>query len=178
MVSLGHSELRWLNTPFLVRFHYTRSVSVMDDNRLPAWYRYCCSENSGAQMETVKNLQHDDVIKWNHFLRYWPFVRGIHRSPVNSPYKGQWRGALIYAWTNGWVNNRDAGHLRGHDAHCDGTVMDWSRRDNCLIFLLSSSQIFYLNLKHRTISIHHCKPRAVMIPMPKWKQYSRISVQH
>ena len=37
----------------------------------------------------------DDVIKWNHFPRYWPFVRGIHRSPVNSPHKGQWRGAFI-----------------------------------------------------------------------------------
>ena len=33
--------------------------------------------------------QHDDVIKWKHFPRYWPFVRGIHRSPVNSPHKGQ-----------------------------------------------------------------------------------------
>ena len=31
---------------------------------------------------------HDDVIKWKHFPRYWPFVRGIHRSPVNSPHKG------------------------------------------------------------------------------------------
>ena len=28
---------------------------------------------------------HDDVIKWEHFPRYWPFVRGIHRSPVKSP---------------------------------------------------------------------------------------------
>ena len=26
---------------------------------------------------------------------YWPFVRGIHRSPMNSPLKGQWRGALM-----------------------------------------------------------------------------------
>ena len=34
-----------------------------------------------------------DVIKWKHFPRYWPFVRGIQRSPVNSPHKGQWRGA-------------------------------------------------------------------------------------
>ena len=25
---------------------------------------------------------HDDVIKWKHFPRYWPFARGIHRSPV------------------------------------------------------------------------------------------------
>ena len=24
---------------------------------------------------------HDDVIKWKYFLRYWPFVRGIHWSP-------------------------------------------------------------------------------------------------
>ena len=23
---------------------------------------------------------HDDVIKWKHFPRYWPFVRGIHWS--------------------------------------------------------------------------------------------------
>ena len=43
-------------------------------------------------------------------------MRGIHRSPVNSPHKGQWRGALIFSlicvWTNGWVNNREAGDLR------------------------------------------------------------------
>ena len=32
---------------------------------------------------------HYDVIKWEHCPRYWPFVRGIHRSPVNSPHKGQ-----------------------------------------------------------------------------------------
>ena len=31
----------------------------------------------------------DDVIKWKHFLRYWPLVRGIHRSPMNSSNKGQ-----------------------------------------------------------------------------------------
>ena len=30
-----------------------------------------------------------------HFPRYWPFVLGIHQSPVNSPHKGQWRGALM-----------------------------------------------------------------------------------
>ena len=30
-------------------------------------------------------MPHDGVMKWKHFQRYWPFVRGIHRSPVNSP---------------------------------------------------------------------------------------------
>ena len=56
---------------------------------------------------------HDDVIKWKHFPRYWPFVRGIHRWPVNSPHKGQCHGALmtislICASINGWVNNCEA----------------------------------------------------------------------
>ena len=72
-------------------------------------------------------LNHDDVIKWKHFPRYWPFVRGIHRSPVKSPHKGQWRGALMFslicAWINGWVNNVEAGDLRRHRAHYDVIVM-------------------------------------------------------
>ena len=29
---------------------------------------------------------HDDVVKWKPFLRYWPFVRGIHRwIPLTKP---------------------------------------------------------------------------------------------
>ena len=74
---------------------------------------------------------HGDVIKWKHFLRYWSFVRGIHRSPGNSPHNGQWRGALMFslicAWINGWVNNREAGDLRRYHAHYDVIVM------HCLI---------------------------------------------
>ena len=73
---------------------------------------------------------HDDIIKWKHFSRYWrywPFAWGIHRSPVNSPHKGQWRWAsmfsLICVWINVWVNNREAGDLRRYRAHCDVTVM-------------------------------------------------------
>ena len=72
-------------------------------------------------------IWHDDVIKWKHFPRYWPFARGIHRSPVNSTHKGQWRGALMFSlicvWINGWVNNREAGDLRRHRTHYDVIVM-------------------------------------------------------
>ena len=71
---------------------------------------------------------HEDFIKWKHFPRYWPFVRGIHRPPVNSPHKGQWRGTLMFslicAWINVWVNNREAGDLKRHRAHYDDTVMN------------------------------------------------------
>ena len=42
-------------------------------------------------------IWHDDVIKWKHFPRYWPFVRGIHRSSANSSHNGQWRGSLMFS---------------------------------------------------------------------------------
>ena len=45
-------------------------------------------------IETHLSEYHDDVIKWKHFPRRWPYVRGIHRSAVNSPHKSQWRGAF------------------------------------------------------------------------------------
>ena len=74
---------------------------------------------------------HDDVIKWKHVPRNWPFMRGIHRSPVNSPHKGQERGALMFSlicvWLNGWVNNHEAGDLRRSQAHYDVIVMDTKR---------------------------------------------------
>ena len=81
----------------------------------------CTKPNTG-----IANL-HDDVVKWKHFPRYCPFVWGIHRSPVNSPHKGQWRGALMFSlicvWKNGWVNKHEAGDLRRYRAHYDVTVM-------------------------------------------------------
>ena len=74
---------------------------------------------------------YEDVIKRKHFPRYWQFVWGIHRSPVNSPHKGQWLGALMFSlicvWTNGWVNNREAGDSRRYRAHCDVTIMIYKR---------------------------------------------------
>ena len=61
---------------------------------------------------------HDDAIKLKHVPRHWPFVRGIHWSPVNPSQKGQWRGALmfslIFAWKDGWENNPEVGGLRRH----------------------------------------------------------------
>ena len=84
------------------------------------------NHNKTQQRETHVHTKHD-VIQWKHFPRYWLFVRGIHRSPVNSPHKGQWRGALMFslicAWIDAWVNNREAGDLRAHRAHYDITVI-------------------------------------------------------
>ena len=68
---------------------------------------------------------------WRHqmetFSALLAFVQGIHRSPVNSPHKGQWRGALMFSLIctriYGWVNNREAGDLRRYRALYDVIVM-------------------------------------------------------
>ena len=48
--------------------------------------------------DTEAIMSHDDVIKWKHFPHYWPFVRGIHRSPVNSLTKASDAGLLCILW--------------------------------------------------------------------------------
>ena len=54
----------------------------------------------------------------------------ISAVPVNSPHKGQWRGALMFSvicvWINGWVNNREAGDFRRYRTHYDVIVMEFS----------------------------------------------------
>ena len=86
-------------------------------------------------MVTISKTIHSNTSLWQwwrhqmeSFSRYWPFMRGIQRSPTASFHKGQWRGALIfsliYTWTNGWANNRGAGDLRHHCAHYDVAVMN------------------------------------------------------
>ena len=97
-------------------------------------HAYNASVNKGI---TCLVHHHDDVIIWKHFPRNWPFVREIHRSPVNFPHKGQWRGALmfslIYAWINDWVNNREAGDLRRQHGHYDVIVMPCLHRTQHLM---------------------------------------------
>ena len=68
---------------------------------------------------------------WRHqmetFSALLALCAGNSPVPVNSPHKGQWRGALlfslIYAWINDWVNNREAGDLRRQRDHYDVIVM-------------------------------------------------------
>ena len=87
------------------------SISIIPDFKIMTWGH------------KLLNSCHDDVIKWKHFPHYWPYVRGIHRSPVNSPHKGQWRGALMFSlfcvWINSWVNNGEASDLRRHCTQYD-----------------------------------------------------------
>ena len=98
--------------------------SMITENWELPWFNFVVTGLKGTE---DCPYDHYDVIKWKHFPRYWPFARGIHRSTVNSPNKGQWRGALMFslicAWINVSVNNREAGDWRRHRAPCDITIM-------------------------------------------------------
>ena len=61
------------------------------------------------------------AIKWKHFPRNRLSVGGINQSPVDSPHKCQWRGALIFSLI--CADNRNAGDLRRHRTHFNVTVM-------------------------------------------------------
>ena len=81
------------------------------------------------------------VIKWKHFPHYWPFVRGIHRSPVNSPHKGQWGGALMFFYLrlNKWLSKQLWGW--------------WFETPSCSLW------------RHcNVIALHHC-----YLPHPQWQ---------
>ena len=114
---------------------------------------FSVSEMDHWKYEGFKNRKNVSIERSNgiimmtssNFPRHWPFVRGIHRSPVNAPHKGQWPRywpfvnqlagrfssqrpetrifSLTCAWTNAWSNNRDAGGLRRQHAQYDVTVM-------------------------------------------------------
>ena len=79
----------------------------------------------------VKTVWNAPYAWWRHqmetFSALLAFCAGNSPVPVNSPHKGQWRGALMFplicAWINDWVNNREAGDLRRHRGHYDVNVM-------------------------------------------------------
>ena len=107
---------------------------------LPWISRKCIIKNNRALCHDIF-FQHDDIIKWKYFRRYWPFVGGIHHSSVNSPHKGQWHCAFMLSliWTKGWINNCDVGDLRCHHGHYDITVM--KRLENTWTKIVSNSVV-------------------------------------
>ena len=116
-----------LSDEFFIKTHFhgehslhisRRSTHLLHLYFLFSWWRH--------QMETCSAL-----LSFVRGIHRW--LRGIYRSPVNSPPTDLWRGALMFslicAWKNGWVNNQDAGDLRRNCAPYDVTVM-W-----CLIVI-------------------------------------------
>ena len=111
---------------------------------------------------------------WRHqmetFSALLAFVRGIHRSPVNSPNKGQLRGALMFslicAWINGWVNNREAGDLRHHRAHNDAIVM--------FKMIVLEMQEWLWTLTQKMFELHQVIPNDAVSGLHPYVQYPQL----
>ena len=136
---LSHQYVFILATPFSYFFLPTISFWCMI---LRHWYGCLCLNKKlcHEHIQTFNIYQsHGNPNAYEHmkpwwrhqmetfFSHYWPFVWGIHRSPVNSPHRGQWRGALMFSLIcvgiNGWIKNPEAGDLRCYCTHYDISVM-------------------------------------------------------
>ena len=95
-------------------------------------------QDQGFQAQNLHLVRHDDVIKWKHFPRNWPFVWGTHRFRWIPHTKARDAELWCFLWSgsekNGWVNNRGAADLRRYRGHYDVTVM--YRIEVLLIFLV------------------------------------------
>ena len=108
--------------------------SVLNDPT--RWPRFCPSllwwhvsvQVMWNRIEAHRIHETTELTWWRHQMEIFSallvlWVRG--NSPVTG--ESQRRGALmfslIWAWTNSWVNNRDAGDLRRNRAHYDVIVM-------------------------------------------------------
>ena len=89
--------VRYCSIPFIFQTGYHSATEVTLKN-MGEWKnesaRNCrcnhCKPKHYANMYIFKVMVciflDDDLIKWKHFPRYWPFVWGIHRLLVNSPH--------------------------------------------------------------------------------------------
>ena len=63
---------------------------------------------------------HDDAMTWKCFLYYWPFVRGVHLSPVDSAYKGSMMQTFDISFDvilNKQLDSQMGGEARYYNVH-------------------------------------------------------------
>ena len=125
---------------------------------------------------------------WRHqletFSAWLALCAGNSPVPVNSPHKGQWRGALMFSlicvWINGWVNNREAGDLRRHRGHYDVIVMKIAR---CLKRCLRQNLTYKLvdgaakiTSSTTTFSSIQYVPYGMSYNIPKWINAAHFTI--
>ena len=107
------------------------------------------------------------IISWHgckHFPNDWPFARGIHRSPVDSPHKGpvtiSLMLSLMLTWTRCWTNSQVAIDFRCHVAYV--TSLQWQKTQKAQIIFLILGLYFYFpydwHTKVAVVSWYHQSP--------------------
>ena len=113
-------RVRWqrdyLDTDLLIRLilshnHYDK-FSWHDSSCIWVWAPY-------KTISKQKETEHEDVMKWKLVPRHWPFVRGIHQSPIT------WADVYPMLDRRNWLANTQMAGDRGHhDAHA--TSLEWN----------------------------------------------------
>ena len=70
-------------------------------NSARAWSSYCINKSSLRWRQKPDGLASGNAYAWWYYQmetcpRYWPFVRGFHRSPVNSPQRPVTRSCDVF----------------------------------------------------------------------------------
>ena len=106
------------------------NLSTFQCSQIDVWARFLSMAEQGVNHALIRHKW------WRHQMKaFSPSLAlcegGIHRSPVDSTHKGQWREALVFplicAWTNSCVSSQDAGDLRRHCTRSDVALMRWDK---------------------------------------------------
>ena len=95
---ISNSSVGWVGPSNMDMRQLSYNIIKRQSDR-PAFFACTAAQLGRSHTHTLYDTNHDHAIKGKLFLRYWSFMWGIHRSPVNSPHKGQWRGALMFSLT-------------------------------------------------------------------------------
>ena len=108
-------------------------------------------------------IWHDDVIKWKHFPRNWPFVRGIHRSLMNSHKR---LSKQSWGW---WLETLSCPLWR----HCNDIL---SNSNETALRIMPQNPHQYIGRSPRRDFADHAFMLRCTFPLPFWP--SRGSVAH
>ena len=116
----------------MLSVYYINHIALVFSVPRKCYYTLMCSQNNSAWEKSVLCMMTSSN---GNIFGVTGHLCG--EFPVNSPHKGQWRGALMFslicAWINSWANNREAGDWRHHRAHYDVIVMvRWSHLTSSL----------------------------------------------
>ena len=135
------SNLWWkddpLSTVILIScWHFaTKCLCIQLKNQLKTYqlnHNTCSLEFQKLLNNSFNNISVDEVnaLKWplasphkgkTKTVHHWPFVRGIHWSPVDSPHKGpvmySFGVYFVVTQTSSWTKSQVAGHLRCLNNH-------------------------------------------------------------
>ena len=159
---------------------FQNNWNPLDGIWMQGYVSLCCYGDINFS-ESMLMTHHDDVMKWKHFPRYWPFVQGIHRSPVNSRTKDSDAELWCFLLSSpGWWFQTPSHSLW---RHCNAPSFPWTHTNRKNTSHPFSSNIsayrlpFIGNANIFSATVITCKPQhGWVIPWPKSVWWNHLSI--